>query len=55
MVFLAEPAVRSLWQDPALGPLLRREGLMDYWRKSDTRPDVCTAPMAPAFCRDLRP
>jgi DNA-binding winged helix-turn-helix (wHTH) protein len=54
MVFLAEPAVRSLWHDPAIEPMLRRDGLIAYWRDSGTRPDVCDEPRAPAFCRLLR-
>jgi hypothetical protein len=54
MVFLAEPAVRSLWHDPAIEPFLRRHGWIDYWRASGTRPDVCGETRAPAFCRLLR-
>jgi DNA-binding winged helix-turn-helix (wHTH) protein len=52
-VFLANPAARSLWHDPAIAPLLKRIGLIDYWRASGSRPDVCKAPSAPAFCRLL--
>jgi hypothetical protein len=53
MVFLAEPAVRSLWHDPAIKPFLVRHGWIDYWRASGTRPDVCGEARAPAFCRLL--
>jgi DNA-binding winged helix-turn-helix (wHTH) protein len=51
--FLADPALRALWRDPAIEPLLRRIGLIDYWRASGTRPDLCRAAAAPAFCGRL--
>ena len=48
--FMADPAMRSLWYDPAIGPLLGHIGLIDYWRSSGTRPDLCRGPKAPDFC-----
>jgi hypothetical protein len=54
LLFPADPAMRPLWHDPAIEPFLRRNGLIDYWRASRTRPDVCGEPRAPAFCRLLR-
>jgi hypothetical protein len=50
---LADPAMRPLWYDPTIEPFFRRIGLIDYWRSSGTRPDVCRKPGAPAFCRLL--
>ena len=49
-VVLGSPGLRSLWFDPAIEPLLRRVGLIDYWRYSATLPDVCRTKAAPAFC-----
>jgi DNA-binding winged helix-turn-helix (wHTH) protein/tetratricopeptide (TPR) repeat protein len=54
LLFPTDPAMRSLWHDPAIEPVLRRHGLIDYWRASGTRPDVCGEPRPPAFCRLLR-
>ena len=31
----------------------RQLGLMDYWRESHTKPDVCAANEAPPFCRAI--
>jgi DNA-binding winged helix-turn-helix (wHTH) protein len=50
---LADPAMRALWRDPAIEPLLRRIGLIDYWRASRSPPDLCGDREAPAFCRLL--
>jgi len=36
--------------DPALPAVLQRLGLMKYWRTTHTKPDVCSAKNAPAFC-----
>lgn len=52
-LFLADPALRPLWHDPAIEPFLRRNGLIDYWRASETRPDACRKAGTPAFCRLL--
>jgi DNA-binding winged helix-turn-helix (wHTH) protein len=54
LLFPADPAMRSLWYDPAIEPFLRRNGWIDYWRASGTRPDVCGEHRPPAFCRQLR-
>lgn len=54
LLFLADPAMRPLWHDPAIEPFLLRNGLIDYWRSSGTRPDVCGEPKPPVFCRLLR-
>jgi DNA-binding winged helix-turn-helix (wHTH) protein len=51
--FLADPAIRRLWHDPAIEPFFRRNGWIDYWRASHSRPDVCGKPGPPAFCRLL--
>lgn len=52
--FLTDPAMRPLWRDPAIEPLLGRIGLVDYWRASGTRPDLCAKADAPEFCRLLK-
>jgi hypothetical protein len=54
LLFPADPAMRPLWHDPAIEPFLLRNGWIDYWRASGTRPDVCGEPRPPAFCRTLR-
>lgn len=52
-LFLADPALRSLWHDPAIEPFLRRSGLINYWRASGTQPDACRKAGTLAFCRLL--
>ncbi len=39
--------------DPRFEPLLEELGLMDYWRLSNTRPDVCMGRAPPPFCATL--
>jgi len=36
---LFQPPMRPIWKDPQFSRLLERTGLVDYWRKSGTRPD----------------
>jgi tetratricopeptide (TPR) repeat protein len=45
------PSMRAVLDDPALPAVLQRLGLMKYWRTTHTKPDVCSAKNAPAFCR----
>jgi len=43
-------SMRGALADPGFPAIARQLGLIDYWKKSGTRPDVCTQPGAPAFC-----
>ena len=45
------PSMRGALNDPAVPALLQRLGLMQYWRASQTKPDVCDAKGPPPFCR----
>ena len=45
------PSMRGALDDPAMPGILQRLGLIKYWRTTRTRPDVCSAGPAPAFCR----
>ncbi len=58
-------AAHALWLlwDPLFAParndrsylaLLRGSGVIDYWRKSGTRPEFCSAPGEPSLCYNLR-
>lgn len=57
-------AAHGLWlmYDPLLAPargdphyvaLLQRAGLLDYWKASRTKPDLCSEASAPDFCGTL--
>lgn len=37
--------------DPTFPAMAERFGLINYWKTSGTRPDVCTGRAAPPFCR----
>ena len=47
------PGMRGALDDPAFADLARQLGLMDYWRETHTRPDVCAAKEPPPFCRTI--
>ena len=47
------PSMRGVLDDPAFPDLARQFGLMDYWRETHTRPDVCAANEPPPFCRTI--
>ena len=48
---LFSPATEMLRSDRRFLPLLEKLGLMDYWRRSKSRPDVCAAvATSPPFC-----
>ena len=47
------PDMRPVLDDPRIPALLQRLRLIDYWKRSHTRPDVCTTAGPPAFCRAL--
>jgi tetratricopeptide (TPR) repeat protein len=47
------PSMRGALDDPAFPALAEHLGLVNYWKTSRTRPDVCKAPSAPGFCKLL--
>jgi len=44
-------SMRGTLADPGFPALAEQLGLMNYWRTSHTRPDVCKEKAAPPFCR----
>ncbi len=50
---LLDPMLASVRGLPGYVELLEKNGLMTYWKTTRTRPDFCTEPAAPAFCRSL--
>jgi hypothetical protein len=49
---LFAPPTRAMRADPRFLPLVEKLGLMEYWKASGTRPDVCETEAAP-FCAAL--
>jgi hypothetical protein len=45
------PTMRGALSDPAAIPLLQRFGLLNYWKTTHTKPDVCSTKDPPPFCR----
>jgi tetratricopeptide (TPR) repeat protein len=45
------PSARGVLSDPGFPGFAQRLGLIDYWRKSRSRPDICSTAGPPAFCR----
>jgi TolB-like protein/tetratricopeptide (TPR) repeat protein len=45
------PSMNGVIRDPAFPTIADRLGLMNYWRTTRTKPDVCSAKDAPPFCR----
>ena len=43
--------MRATLDEPGFPALAQQLGLINYWKKSHTKPDVCAAEGAPAFCR----
>lgn len=48
--FLFTPVTRNLRQDPRFFSLASRMGLIDYWRGTGKRPDICTDPESRGEC-----
>jgi DNA-binding winged helix-turn-helix (wHTH) protein/TolB-like protein len=48
--FLFTPTARNLRQDPGFVPLAKRMGLIEYWRETGKRPDICVGRTSPAEC-----
>jgi tetratricopeptide (TPR) repeat protein len=44
-------SMRGTLGDPSFPVVAERLGLMNYWRASRTKPDVCAATAPPPFCR----
>ena len=44
-------SMRGVLDDPAIPGILQKLGIMNYWKATHTRPDVCDAKGPPAFCR----
>jgi tetratricopeptide (TPR) repeat protein len=49
--WLFVPVARGALNDPGFPAFAQKVGLMDYWRKSKTRPDFCALKDAPPVCR----
>jgi hypothetical protein len=45
--------MRGVLDDPGFPAVAQRLGLMNYWKSSHTKPDVCSAQSQPAFCRSI--
>ena len=45
------PSMRGVLSDRDFPAVAERLGLINYWRKSHTKPDACTAKPRPPFCR----
>jgi hypothetical protein len=47
------PSMRGVLSEPAFPAVAKKLGLLDYWKASNTRPDVCRTKNAPPFCRTI--
>jgi len=47
---LWDQKLRGILDDPGMPGLLTQVGLMNYWKTTHTKPDVCEEKAAPAFC-----
>ena len=45
--------MRATLDDPGFPAMAAQFGLIDYWKTTHTRPDVCNEKDAPAFCRAI--
>jgi hypothetical protein len=45
--------MRATLDDPGFPAIAAQFGLIDYWKTTHTRPDVCNEKDAPAFCRAI--
>jgi tetratricopeptide (TPR) repeat protein len=44
-------SMRGVLDDPGFPAVAKQLGLLNYWKNSRTKPDVCVARSAPAFCQ----
>lgn len=51
--FLFGPTMGAALRDPAFTGVAERLRLMEYWRRSRIKPDVCSAKHQPPFCRAI--
>ena len=51
--FLWHEQMRSVLDDPRFPSIVKQLGLLDYWKRSDSKPDVCGGGEQPAFCRAI--
>ena len=45
------PTMDAARRDPSFPGVVQRLGLIEYWKATRTRPDVCATKAPPAFCR----
>ena len=45
------PSLRPTLNDPGFAAVATQLGLIKYWKATRTKPDVCSAPSSPPFCR----
>jgi tetratricopeptide (TPR) repeat protein len=48
---LWDPSLRGILADPGLPAVVEQLGLIEYWKKTRTKPDVCSEEKAPPFCK----
>jgi tetratricopeptide (TPR) repeat protein len=46
-------SMRGVLDEPMIPGLLQKLGMINYWRVTHTRPDVCSGKGPPAFCRTI--
>jgi tetratricopeptide (TPR) repeat protein len=51
--FLWHPQMRPVLDDLRFQELIKQLGLLDYWKTSHSRPDVCGGSRQPQFCRAI--
>jgi tetratricopeptide (TPR) repeat protein len=44
------PSMRASLADPGFSAVAKTLGLINYWKTTRTKPDVCSEPAAPPFC-----
>ena len=47
---LWDPSMRGTLDDPGFPALVTQLGLVEYWKATHTKPDVCSETAPPAFC-----
>ena len=48
-----DPRMRGVLDDPGFPALVESLGLVKYWKKTHTKPDVCNEKTPPSFCSTL--
>jgi tetratricopeptide (TPR) repeat protein len=51
--FLWHPQMRPVLDDPGVPELMKQLGLLEYWKRSHSSPDVCGGSNQPQFCRAI--